>query len=178
MSAPKGWAPKRAHQKPELLDQKQGNRNKEANLFPNTHTPARLPLREVIRHSEQRLNKWWRQMRVESSRDVYASAESAVVFLARAENGRKSSGRGAEEIFPDSQKSLFARWNGSELPTFMLVPLLISGEFSAKEFFSCLPTIYKCKWIHQRAWVWNGTILRKDTQKYSYFHFAPARDIS
>lgn len=77
-------------------------------------------------------------MRVESSRDVYASAESAVVFLARAENGRKSSGRGAEEIFPDSQKSLFARWNGFELPTFMLVPLLISGEFSAKEFFSCL----------------------------------------
>lgn len=83
-------------------------------------------------------------MRVESSRDVYASAESAVVFLARAE-WEESSGRGAEEIFPDSQKSLSARWNGSELPTFMLVPLLISGEFSAKEFFSCLPTIYKCK---------------------------------
>lgn len=83
-------------------------------------------------------------MRVESSRDVYASAESAVVFLARAENGRKSSGRGAEEIFPDSFCAL--EWlRATDIYARSITHL---GRILGEGIFfllACLPTIYKCK---------------------------------
>lgn len=86
-------------------------------------------------------------MRVESSRDVYASAESAVVFLARAEWEEKQWPRCRRNISRLAEISFCAlEWlRATDIYARSITHL---GRILGEGIFfllACLPTIYKCK---------------------------------
>lgn len=136
-----------------------------------THSHTHTFHCQVNQNVGQRLGKWWRQMRVESSRDVYASAKPRVVFLA---------GRIGRKTLAEVQKKHFqTRRNLSAAGMAPQHRHLCSFHYSSREnsrrrIFSCLPTIYKCKWIHQREPEYETKLFLERHTKIFIFSFRPS----